>query len=421
RMALLHPSCLVPTINVMIGNKFKIIHDSVHGSIKVEEPLLSILELPEVQRMSNVRQLGLNYLVFPGANHTRLEHSLGVAHVAGEIGKNLNLKNEENILLKVSGLLHDIGHPPFSHALEDFIYKKSGLTHEDVGEKIIRGEIKLIDDYYERNHSLYEILEKNGIDSRQIISIIKYNKRKMGFNEHNYLGEIISGNLDADQLDYLLRDSHYTGVAFGIIDIQRIYNTIKLLNKEIVFDIKGKEALEGVMVARSLMYSSVYFHKTARIAELMVVRALEKIDADPIKIFSMNDSELISLLINSYGFPREVGLRIKYRNLFKKALIIEEIDESFKKININKIEREIAEEAGIPEEYVIIDAPFNLIDRFSGLDVNILKDGKISRLSSESRLVKAIRSRKPIDYDLMVITKKEYVEIVGKISKKILV
>ncbi|MEM3259661.1 MAG: HD domain-containing protein [Thermoplasmata archaeon] len=200
----------------MIGNRFKIIHDSVHGSIKVEEPLLSILELPEVQRMSNVRQLGLNYLVFPGANHTRLEHSLGVAHVAGEIGKNLNLKNEENILLKVSGLLHDIGHPPFSHALEDFIYKKSGLTHEDVGEKIIRGEIKLIDDYYERNHSLYEILEKNGIDSRQIISIIKYNKRKMGFNEHNYLGEIISGNLDADQLDYLLRDSHYTGVAFGI-------------------------------------------------------------------------------------------------------------------------------------------------------------------------------------------------------------
>jgi len=137
--------------------EFKIIHDSIHGSIRVEEPLLSILESPEVQRMSNVRQLGLNYLVFPGANHTRLEHSLGVSHIAGVLGNNLNLDIYEINLLKISGLLHDIGHPPFSHALEDYIYERTDLRHEDIGAKIIFGDIDIIGEYPGKRRFIGEI------------------------------------------------------------------------------------------------------------------------------------------------------------------------------------------------------------------------------------------------------------------------
>lgn len=387
----------------------------------MEEPLLSILESPEVQRMSNVRQLGLNYLVFPGANHTRLEHSLGVSHIAGVLGNNLNLDIYEINLLKISGLLHDIGHPPFSHALEDYIYERTGLRHEDIGAKIIFGDFDIIGEYPGKRRFIGEILEEYSIDSKDIVNIIRFNKKNMGFNEHNYLGEIISGDLDADQLDYLLRDSHYTGVAYGIIDIQRIYNTIGLYENEIVFDIKGKEALEGVMVARALMYSSVYFHKTARIAELMICKALNYIKMDPFKLVSMNDSELLSMLINSNGFAREIGLRIKYRNLFKRAYYLEELPEDLKKIDPKRIEREIAEESGIPQEYVIVDFPVNETSRFSGLDLNLTKNGKIVKLSEESRIVKAIRSRRPYDYEIMVVTEKDFVEKVKKASKRILI
>ncbi|MGC9137784.1 MAG: HD domain-containing protein [Thermoplasmata archaeon] len=401
--------------------EFKIIHDSIHGSIRIEDPLLSLLETPEVQRMSNVRQLGLNYLVFPGANHTRLEHSIGVSHVAGELGSKIGLDERSILLLKISGLLHDIGHPPFSHAIEEFIHRRTGLYHEEIGERIIKGDLDIIGEYPGERKSIQEILEDNSIEKEDVISIIKFKKNDLSFNEHNTLGEIISGDLDADQIDYLLRDAHYTGVAYGIIDIQRIYNTISILDGEVVFDIKGKEALEGLMVARSLMYSSVYFHKTARIAELMVTRALEKLDMDPFRLVSMNDSELISMLINSQGFPREIGLRIKYRNLFKRAYYLEEIPEGLKKLNPEKIENEIADESGVPRDYVIVDMPMNGLSRFSSLDVNMVKNGRIRRLSDESRLVKAIRSRKPVDYDVMVITEKKYVDKVNKVAKRILV
>lgn len=400
---------------------YKIVHDSIHGSIKIEEPILSLLETPEVQRMSNVRQLGFNYLVFPGANHTRLEHSIGVSHVAGELGKYLGLDSRNIMLLKISGLLHDIGHPPFSHALEDYLHERIGIYHEEIGAKIISGELEIIEDYPGKRSRIKDILEEYSVKSDEIISIVGFRKKDLGFNEHNFLGEIISGDLDADQLDYLLRDSHYTGVAYGVIDLQRIYNTIGMHNSEIVFDVKGKEALEGVMVARALMYSSVYFHKTARIAELMITRALQQMSMDPLKLIGMNDSELLSLLINSSGFPREIGLRIKFRNLFKRVYFLEEIPEHLIRTDPSRIEREIAEESGVPEEYVIVDAPYRMASRFRSLDVNMLKNGRVIRLSDESKLVKAIRTRKMVDYDIMVITEKNFMERVKNAAKRILV
>ncbi len=401
---------------------FKIIHDAVHGSIKVEEPLLSLLETPEVQRMSNIRQLGLNYLVFPGANHTRLEHSLGVSHLAGIIGKNLNLKDDEIILLRIAGLLHDIGHAPFSHTLENYIIDKTGKNHMEIGNEIIKGKLDIVaKDFMERKR-IDEILNESGIDVSTITNIIysKHNYPQSTLfqeekDEKFYLKSIISGDLDADQLDYLMRDSHYTGVGYGVIDLPRILNTMMLRKNMIVYDKKGIEALESVIVARALMYSSVYFHKTARIAETMLLRAVEHANMDPLDIIKMNDSELVSALMERNGYPREIALRIKYRKLFKKVLIMENYGE---KINVRKMEREIAETANIPEGYVIIDYPSYVSETRMNLDAYIFDGNKITSLNEVSKIVRALKMRKPFDYDIMVAADYKYIENVKKALKK---
>ncbi len=401
---------------------YKIIHDAVHGSIKIEDPLLSILETPEMQRMSNVRQLGMNYLVFPGANHTRLEHSLGVSHLAGIIGKNLNLPENEILLLRIAGLLHDVGHAPFSHTLEMYIVEKTGKNHMEIGKEIIKGNLDIVVPDLKERKKIDEILDEYGIDPSDIANMIyptdNYPQTKL-FNENMdekiYLKRIINGDLDADQLDYLIRDSHYTGVGYGVIDLPRILNTMMLRKGIIVYDKKGIEALESVMVARALMYSSVYFHKTARIAELMLLRAVESAAIDPLELIKMNDSELISALMAEKNYPREMALRIKYRKLFKKVLVLENFS---KDVNVRKLEREITETANVPEGYVIIDYPIYQAEPRMNLDAFIFDGNKISSLNETSKIVKSLKLRKPYDYDLMVAAEKNYIENVKKALKK---
>jgi len=405
---------------------FKIIHDSIHGSIRFEEPLISILETPELQRLSNVRQLGMNYLVFPGANHTRFEHSLGVSHLAGQIGKMLSLDDLQIKKLRIAGLIHDIGHPPFSHTLEKYLKKKTGLDHVKIGAKIVKGEIDVAKGVSGPREKLIDIIEKDGLDPEEIISIFSEREENDLFGRRSrkkYMEKIINGDLDADQLDYLLRDSHYTGVAYGIIDLQRILNTIAIRDNDIVFNEKGMEALESVMVARALMYSSVYFHKTARIAELMLSRAIEDMKGiDPFELISMTDSELISMLLQGDGYQRDIGIRIKFRRLFKKAMIYTEIPENFDAKNIRKIEDEVAFESGAPEGYVLIDLPLEELPftepRLANLDVKLEKNGKIDYLNNVSGIVKSLRTRKPIDYSMMVISEKSYVENVKNVLKR---
>ncbi|MGC8673078.1 MAG: HD domain-containing protein [Thermoplasmata archaeon] len=409
-----------------MAGDFKIIHDSIHGSIRLEEPLISILETPEMQRLSNVRQLGMNYLVFPGANHTRFEHSLGVSHLAGQIGRFLSLNDDQIKILRIAGLLHDIGHPPFSHTLEKYIKKRTGLDHVEIGAKIVNGEIDIANNLSWRREKINEIIENNGLDPREIISIFSEKEENDIFGirpRKKYMQKIINGDLDADQLDYLLRDSHYTGVAYGIIDLQRILNTVSIRADDIVFNEKGLEALESVMVARALMYSSVYFHKTARIAELMLSRAIESLRIlDPINLISMNDSELISMLLQSDGYAKEIGLRIKYRRLFKKAMVYAELPENFDMMNIKKMEDEIAYESGAPDGYVLIDLPIEEISmnepRLTNLDIKLEKDGRIVYLNSISNIVKSLRTRRPVDYSMMVIAEKSYVENVKNVLKR---
>ncbi|OYT60630.1 metal-dependent phosphohydrolase [Euryarchaeota archaeon ex4484_178] len=430
---------------------FKIIHDAIHGSIKFEGVTLRLLETPEMQRLSGIKQLGLGYLVFPGANHTRLEHSIGVGYVAGRMGEVLNLPKEEVELLKAAGMLHDLGHSPFSHTLEYLLYEKTKLDHMEITTQIIKGKMDLLEGLeIEGRERIHEILEDYSLDTEKICDMIlgktkemtleDFEKGKEFFgDEKNYLVNMISGSLDADQLDYLLRDAHYTGVAHGAIDFPRILHTLKIKNGELMVDKKGVPALEGMLVARALMYSAVYFHKTNRIGELMLSRAVEEIEMDNwLEIYRYNDSELISLLLSREGYPKEIALRLKYRRLFKKAIVrtFDELEgeygEEYKTVLLRlcdlkerrKMEREIAEAAEIDEKYVLIDIPSrNVIlsePRLTKTNVKIVDGDHVYPLSKFSPLAKALQNRKVQDWAIMVATPKEYVEKIKKVAERII-
>lgn len=425
---------------------FKIIHDSVHGSIKLEEPLISLLETPELQRLNSIRQLGLNYLIFPGANHTRFEHSLGTSYLAGLVSRSLGLNTKETLILKSAGLLHDIGHSPYSHTLEKFLFEKIGKNHMQITEDIIMGTLKVIDD--RSGLTIREILENHDIDVKKLCSIITGNlKSRNSLDLHindngqgyfsdpdRYLTQIINGSLDVDQLDYLVRDSHYTGVAYGVIDIPRLINTLRIYNGSISVDKKGIAAIEGILVARALMYSSVYFHKTARIAELMLSHGVEQLKfKNWNEIYKLVDSELISLLINSEGYSKEIGSRLKYRRLYKRAYVkyFESLSEKdFENIleysdykKVKKLERELSDELNLDEGEVLIDIPEKEVilnePGHNRVNINIYDKNNVQNLYTLSPLAKSLTSRRMFDWIVMVATPKEYVEKVNKKVKNI--
>ena len=363
----------------------KYIRDSLYGNIKVEGIFLDLIEMPELQRLHGIKQLGFTYLVYPGANHTRLEHSLGVCYVAKKICDSLQIENDA---ISVAALLHDVGHGPFSHTLEYLMHKRTGKDHVEITKEIIEGKRKLED--FEYDFTIKEILANYGVDAREIIDILSGNK--------GYLSEIIHGSLDADQIDYLIRDAYYTGVAYGIIDSDRIIQTMKIWNDSIVFERKGVSALESMLVARALMYSSVYLHKTVRIAELMLIKAVEK--SPPFDFSQLTDYELLEKLKEMGAYQQDIVTRLKYRRLFKKAFAKEweDLNQKEKEMlaeieNVEELENEIAERVGLEDGYIIIDIPGKDImlsePRIRKVDIKILDGEKIKPLSYYTPLANA--------------------------------
>lgn len=406
----------------------KVIHDSVHGSVVVEDEFVDLIETPEFQRLSGIKQLGLGYLVFPGANHTRLEHSLGTYHLASLISRAIGLEGEPKKKVMAAALLHDVGHGPFSHTLEVTFNKKKGLDHMDITEKIITGEIGLD---IEGKKSISEILEKIGLEPESVASLVKESPVQYWpvSREENVEGSIIHGPIDADQLDYLMRDAHYTGVAHGAIDIERLIQTLKLRENRLVIDRSGVTAAEGILVARALMYSSVYFHRTVRIAEMMLNRGVMEMNADMGDIYLMNDCALLEKMKSSGGFPGKMALSIIYRNLYKKALSVElaSIDEEGRRKlaewseSPEELGKEIASRAGANEKEVLVDIPGKDIlisePRMNETEVIVWDGANLNRLSKYSTLPKALRRRNVHRWALLVAAPEEHIKKVEKAAK----
>lgn len=240
-----------------MANKRKIINDPVFGFLSIPNELIyDVLQHPYVQRLSRIRQLGLSYLVYPGAMHSRFGHSLGAMHLMHEAVTSLRLKGveiteEEATSAMIAILLHDIGHGPFSHVLEHTIV--DGVTHEDISLLMMQ----------RINMDLHGQLD-------MAIAIFKNEYPK------HFLHQLISSQLDVDRMDYLCRDSFFTGVQEGRVASERLLKMLDVRNDKLVVQIKGIYSVEKFLVARRLMYWQVYLHKTSVAAEQHLIKILSR-------------------------------------------------------------------------------------------------------------------------------------------------
>ena len=240
-----------------MANKLKIINDPIHGFIKIPyEIIFDIMEHRCFQRLRRISQTGLLSLIFPGATHTRFHHAIGAMHLmfnALEIlkqkGVKISTEEEKGAMLAV--LLHDVGHGPFSHALENI----------------------LMDNWHHEKLSLLLMEQLNEEFSGELTIAIQMFQGKY---HRKFFNQLISSQLDVDRLDYLKRDSFYTGVSEGNINTQRILSTLNVLDDELVLDEKGIYSIEHYLVARMFMYWQVYYHKAAVLAENLLIKIMNR-------------------------------------------------------------------------------------------------------------------------------------------------
>lgn len=374
--------------------KEKTIRDPIHGNIKLNELEIKLLDTPEMQRLRRIKQNGFCYLVYPAMNSSRFEHSLGVMHLAGLLSNQLSLDKKEKEILRVSALLHDIGHGPFSHT-SDVLFKKFNYTHEENSSKIIRsGEIS-------------EILRDHGLNPHQIARLIE-GKGK--------LSQLLSSEIDLDKMDYLIRDSYYAGVAYGVIDLERVIQGIKLLGGMVVIKEDSLEAVESLIISRNLMHETVYRHHTKRIIENMFTHALssflekEKISKE--EFSQWDDFAVVNKLRNSQGYAKEIIERIEERNLFK--IFFQERIKSFPskfiknmKKDTKGLELKISHDFGIPEGYLLADLPEM---SFSEFRILIETKNGLKRIDEVSTLVRALESSEKEKLTFCLYTPLEYKE-----------
>ena len=238
-------------------NKLKIINDPIYGFIHIPSTLVfDIIEHPYFQRLRRINQMALSYLVFPGAKHTRFEHVLGCVFLMQKTVemlrfKGIQISDKEAEGLYIAILLHDIGHGPFSHAMEHSIVE--GISHEEISLRFMQELNKVFNGKLETAIAIFQ-----------------------GTYPRKFMHQLISGQLDMDRADYLKRDSFYTGVAEGNINSERLISMLNVRNDELVVEEKGLYSVEKFLIARRLMYWQVYLHKTSVAAEQILIRLLNR-------------------------------------------------------------------------------------------------------------------------------------------------
>ena len=303
--------------------------DLIHDFIRVYDHELEIIDNPIFQRLRRIKQLSGAHLTYPAAQHTRFEHSLGVMHIASQAGHALKekeiLKSDDIKILRLAGLLHDIGHGPFSHLFEEIIQQKK-ISHEDFGKAIIlKSEIG-------------DTLTKNGFDKKFITKVA------FGESKYQYLNEIISGTLSADMMDYLLRDGYFTGAEHAKIDHKRLTQSLDVHKKKLALERSALYSFESMMHSRYQMFKAVYFHKTVRAAEVMLIEALRLSDDEyGFTSFNINefvkltDEYVLSLLLSSKSsklrkarqlaedYQNRKLLKCVYERIFTSKTLLEQI------------------------------------------------------------------------------------------------
>ncbi|MFO8184047.1 MAG: HD domain-containing protein [Candidatus Aegiribacteria sp.] len=377
--------------------KIMYIRDPVHGSIRLSSLQEELIKTVEVQRLSFIHQLGTTFQSYPGAHGMRLSHALGVSHLAGVIGEHVleglgvtgGEREAQLNLLRAAGMLHDIGHTPWSHTLEPLYLEIYGKDHMDLVADIITG--RAVFDI-EGAGRIPEILENSRVKPADVADLVCSR-----YSGPRYLQQMIFGEVDADMLDYLQRDFYFTGVAFGHIEVYRIISTMMVEDGSIVFLDKGHEAIRDFLFARMQMYATVYLHRKTRIVDMMLLAASRRsiLELGEMEDFYlMTDDQLLSFLASDSRDPwvRDMAWRIKYRQkLFTQvfridAATLDDSDISFLRSlestgssparRSRSLAERIGEKAGVDPRYILVDMPLEAVkiseERFSRLDIKYI-------------------------------------------------
>jgi HD superfamily phosphohydrolase len=337
-----------------MAKKYLQIVDPIHGFINVYGHETSIIDSPIFQRLRRIRQLAGAHLIYPGAQHSRFEHSLGTMHVAGQAASILEekgyLDSDSIENLRLAALLHDIGHGPFSHLFEEVLQKKKKISHEKIGKNLIlKSEIG-------------DLVSKGGFDKAFI------GKLAFGDSKYQFMNEIISGGLSADMMDYLLRDGYFTGAEHARIDFKRIINSFDVHQKKLSLDKSALHSFESIMISRYQMFRAVYFHKTVRAAEVMLLESMLLADnelglaTDKLeKYVQLTDELVISKLVSmpktchELRWASQLALDYQERRLLKCVYEKIFMKPGMDKINSIELQNEIAKRAKVNESEVFVD------------------------------------------------------------------
>ena len=386
----------------------KIIKDPVHGYVEVEDFALALLDSQALQRLRFIKQLGFSYLVYPGANHTRFEHSLGTMFLADVASHRFGLSESEHTLVVAAALLHDIGHGPFSHASEPLMEKFLHRTHDDI--KII------IDD------QVGHVLRAWGIDPDELCAVVKGN---------HSLSQIIHGDLDVDRMDYLLRDAYYTGAPYGSVDAQRLIRHLIRTGEGMVLDENGVNAAESLLIARTLMRPTVYYHHVSRIGESMFQLAvLEHLSGGEEEVsrqlFQMDDSTCLHALRTSENpVARDLALRLYERRLYKRAIYVGNdqvstplFEQGIPLEKCRELAVKIASNAGLLPHEVLVDIPSS--PREMSLGVRVKNRHTVVGFNEISPRIRTLNITRREQWRLGVYTLPEHRDLVAEVGCEVL-
>ena len=386
-------------MNLVSSILMRRVRDSIHDYIDLNELESSLVDTEPYQRLRWIKQLGSANLVYPGANHTRLEHSIGVSHLAKQMAIQSGVPDDEMHLVSIAGLLHDLGHSPYSHLADELPF---GKDHVEVTQDIIK------------DSQISEIFHKQGIETNEICDLIKGN--------HKY-GSLISGDIDADRLDYLIRDSHYTGVKTGV-DTGRLITKMSFSSNELVIGESCLPVVETFLTSRSIMFPTVYFHPFSRGAELMLARATKSAinggNFSYEEFTSYTDHTFLSKLNLAGGLSKNLVNDFEKRRIIKRAVSItkDETEEmGITKSDIETLENSIAGKLDIESSEIFMDLP--PLKVVPAMKVKILKeDGTLDYASNMSTITKSLYEAQFDHWRCRLYGPSKLSEQVSKIAKR---
>jgi len=336
------------------------VKDPVHGYVYISEQEKEIIDSYPMQRLRRLRQLAGSEYVYPGANHTRFEHCIGVMYLAGQVLDNPNVSHattpDEVDQCRISALLHDCGHGPFSHVFEQLLLKNLDKTHEDITSWIIE------------KSEVADKLGRMGFNAKDIARLAVGKMHKPG---KAFLDQIISSAVDVDKQDFIVRDTYHTGAEYGFIDVYRLIHALDVFGENLAVELGALSALEAFIIARIESFKSIYFHRVGRAAQIMLATAMEKANPElgltafktPEEYLLLDDYAVWSALKKCKASKPILAdlenrrmLKCAYeRTFYEKDAMVSNLfgRESYRK----QIQSEIAREAGVSVESVVIDVP----------------------------------------------------------------